>query len=84
MGLPCVVTDVGDAALMVADTGVVVPKEDSLSLARGLERLLAIAPEERWQLGQKAKARIQAEFTMERTRKHFETIYHRVTNESTR
>lgn len=74
-GLPCVVTDVGDAAMLVAATGVVVPKEDPVALAQGLTRVLAMVPDERRQLGQKAKARIHAEFTMARARERFEAIY---------
>jgi glycosyltransferase involved in cell wall biosynthesis len=79
MGLPCVVTNVGDAAMLVADTGVVVPKEDSAALALGLGQLLAMTPDARQQLGQQARARIHAEFSMDRARERFESIYQRTT-----
>jgi glycosyltransferase involved in cell wall biosynthesis len=79
MGLPCVVTDVGDAALLVAETGVVVPKEDSPALAQGISYLLTMTPEDRIQLGQTAKVRIQAMFSMKRTRERFELIYKDIT-----
>lgn len=75
MGVPCVVTDVGDAAMLVADTGYVVPKEDSYALASALERMLALDPEQRAALGEKAKRRITSEFTIERARQRFETLY---------
>lgn len=78
MGVPCVVTDVGDAALLVGETGIVVPKEDSPALARGLECLLAMTPEARRQMGQLARTRILAEFTLDRTRERFESIYQRL------
>lgn len=78
MGLPCVVTDVGDAAMLVADAGVVVPKENSVALAQGLSRVLTMTPDARQRLGQQAKARIQAEFTMERARERFEALYERI------
>ena len=78
MGLPCVVTDVGDAAMLVADAGLVVPKENSVALAQGLSRVLRMTPAARQQLGQQAKARIQAEFTMERARERFEELYEQV------
>lgn len=79
MGVPCVVTDVGDAAMLVGDTGIVVPKEDSAALAQGLGQMLAMTSNARQQLGQKAKARIHAEFTIERARERFECIYQRIT-----
>lgn len=78
MGIPCVVTDVGDAAMLIADTGIVVPKEDPIRLAHGLERLLAMSPDSRRLLGQKARDRIHAEFTIARARERFEEIYQRV------
>ena len=80
MGLPCVVTDVGDAAVLVADGGVVVPREDSNALAQGLERLVALPTGARRELGQRAKARIHAEFTIERARERFEAVYRCVLN----
>lgn len=78
MGLPCVVTDVGDAAMLVADTGIVVPKEDPSRLAQALECLVVMAPNSRRLLGQKARERIRAGFTMELARGRFEEIYQRV------
>lgn len=63
--------DVGDAAMLVVDTGVVVPKEDSAALAAGLGQLLAMSPDARQQLGQTARARIRAEFSIDSAREHF-------------
>ena len=81
MGVPCVVTDVGDAAMLVADTGVVVPKEDSSALALGLGQLLTLDADVLHAQGQMARQRIVAEFTMMRARDRFEAIYQRVANE---
>src|SRR2546427_9328797 len=39
-GIPCVVTDVGDSAYIVADTGAVVPPNDHEALAEALEKQL--------------------------------------------
>lgn len=78
MALPCVVTDVGDAAILVSDTGVVVPKEDFVALALGLSKVLEMTVGARQQLGQQAKSRIHAEFTMERARERFETLYRQI------
>ncbi len=80
MGLPCITTDVGDAAMLLADTGVVVPKENSTALAQGVKRLLALDQDARHVLGMRAKARVEAEFSMARVRERFEEIYRRVLN----
>ena len=78
MGLPSVVTDVGDAAMLLAGNGLVVPKEDSQALALGLEQLLQMPPQTRHLIGQKAKERMHAEFSLDRAREQFEAVYQRV------
>jgi glycosyltransferase involved in cell wall biosynthesis len=40
-GVPCVVTDVGDSAVLVADGGIVVPRRDPEQLAAALETMVA-------------------------------------------
>lgn len=78
MARPCVVTDVGDAAFLVADTGVTVPKEDARALAAGLETLLSLPKAELHDLGQRARQRIQTHFTMDQARQNFEWVYQQV------
>ncbi|MFC5498399.1 glycosyltransferase family 4 protein [Caenimonas terrae] len=78
MGLPCVVTNVGDAALLVADSGEVVPAEDVAALAGGLRRLLMMTPNTRQLKAQKAMSRIRSQFSMDRARERFESIYERI------
>jgi glycosyltransferase involved in cell wall biosynthesis len=80
MGLPCVATDVGDVALLMADTGVLVPKADSDALACGLAGLMAHGPDYWKQMGKRARERILATFTMGRVRERFELIYESVIN----
>jgi glycosyltransferase involved in cell wall biosynthesis len=75
MGLPCVVTDVGYAAMLVADSGVVVPKEDPDALASGIIKLLAMPYETRRMLGKKAKVRIHSEFSMENCTARYNAVY---------
>jgi glycosyltransferase involved in cell wall biosynthesis len=78
MGLPCVATDVGDVAVLMADTGVVVPKADPDALAQGVARLVALGPDYREQMGKRAKQRIRETFTMACVRQRFERIYENV------
>jgi len=75
MGLPCVATDVGDVAVLLADTGVVVPKADPDALAHGLADLIARGPVHGRQLGQRARERIRAAYNMRGVRARFESIY---------
>ena len=76
--VPCVVTDVGDTALLVGDTGVVVPREDAAALAAGVEQMLRIGPDGRRLLGLRASARVRERFTVSHTRERFENVYSRV------
>jgi glycosyltransferase involved in cell wall biosynthesis len=57
-GIPCVVTEVGDAATIVKDTGISVPPQNSLLLAEGILNMLSKNLEEIRQLGKKARSRI--------------------------
>jgi glycosyltransferase involved in cell wall biosynthesis len=75
MGLPSVVTDVGDAAFLVGSTGIVVPKENSAALAKGMGALIAMDAGERGGMGLRARERIHADFTIDRVRVRFESIY---------
>lgn len=76
MGVPCVATDVGDTAMLIADSGVVVPKEQPGLLAQGLAQISNMSREERILMGARGKKRIHAEFTIECARSRFESIYH--------
>ena len=80
MGVPCVVTDVGDAAYLLGECGVVVPPEDSVALARGMTQLLELPVEQRQALGQQARSRIALEFSMERCVLRFDAVYRDVVN----
>lgn len=64
-GVPCVVTDVGDAAVMVADTGLVVPPRDAAAMAAAWRKLLALPQTERRELGLRARTRIEEHYSLE-------------------
>jgi len=80
MGKPCVVTKVGDAAFLVDNTGIVVPKEDPAALAEGLEKLLSLSPLELSTLGRSAQQRIHSRFTMNHSRQQFEKLYQAISS----
>lgn len=65
-GVPCVVTDVGDSALIVGDTGSVVAPGDHDALAAAILRLADHTPEARQVLGAACRARVVSEFGMDR------------------
>jgi len=73
--LPCVVTDVGDSALIVGDTGVVVPPSDKQAFVAGLEKLLGIPVSECRSLGQQAQKRIEKNFTLQVIMERYATLY---------
>lgn len=65
-GIPCVVTDVGDAKRIIDDTGSVVRVDDPMALAEAWRRLLDMGDAERVRLGQSARARITQHFSLDR------------------
>ena len=75
MGLPCVTTDVGDAAFLIGDNGLVVPSQAPVELSTALARLIAISPEERHEIGEGAYQRIVDNFTMKCAELRFKEIY---------
>lgn len=74
-GIPCVVTDVGDSASLVGETGIVVPPGDPDRLANGLERLILSGKEERGRLGEMARERIRENFSLPVTVRCYEDLY---------
>jgi glycosyltransferase involved in cell wall biosynthesis len=81
-GIPCVVTNVGDAARIVGETGIVVPPKDPVALAEGWRKLIALGAEGRGQLGQAARARIQQHYSLTGVVRQYEDLYESVTEET--
>ncbi|HEY0996782.1 MAG TPA: glycosyltransferase [Gemmatimonadaceae bacterium] len=65
-GVPCVATDCGDAALVMGDTGAVVPIGDAAAMADAIVRVIGSPVPERRALGDRARARVATQFTAHR------------------
>jgi len=61
---PCVVTDVGDSALIVDKTGSAVAPGDPYALAEAWRKLMEAGPGERQSLGMSARRRVQQHFAL--------------------
>lgn len=77
-GVPCAVTDVGDSAQIVGDTGRVVAPGAPEALARALHELLAAGREERLRLGDAARRRIEEKFSISAVVARYEQLYEEV------
>lgn len=81
-GLPCVVTDAGDSAEIVGNTGRVVAVGDMAALAQQLLEVLHLPAADKAALGQLARARVQAEYEIGRVVGLYEAFYERVAAEN--
>ena len=77
-GVPCAVTDVGDSALIVGETGRVVKSGDMARLAVAMDLLLAPPPDERRALGERARARVVEHFEIGNVVRQYEAFYEEV------
>src|SRR5258708_23477642 len=77
-GTPCVVTDVGDSALIVENTGTVVPPEDPRALAEAWRSMIDAGPAVRQRLGIAARDRVQRHFALPAIVESYQKIYAQV------
>lgn len=82
LGLPCVATEVGDTRFLVGDTAVLVPAQDEQALAQELLTVIRLPEQQRVEMGNKAKIRVMAEFSIEKACERFDTVYHEIISES--
>lgn len=74
-GIPCVVTDVGDAALVVGETGMIVPARNSEALSQAIDRMTAFPSQEREALGRAARVRISEKYALSITTDRYNDLY---------
>ncbi len=80
-GVPCVTTDVGDAAMIVGETGWVVPPRDSDALAHALCSALDMPEAKLRAMGRAARARIEADFSITSIVARYTALYDRLLKE---
>lgn len=74
-GIPCVVTDVGDAAQIVGETGLVVPPKNPAALAEAWRKMLDFGREGRNQLGMAARQRIIEQFNLPQIVDRYQNLF---------
>jgi glycosyltransferase involved in cell wall biosynthesis len=79
-GVPCVVTNVGDAPAIVADTGMVVPPRDAEALGAAWANLAALGEEGRRALGRRARRRIVEHYAIDSGARRYADLYRAVTD----
>jgi len=73
--VPCVVTDSGDAAAVVGDTGLVVPRGDPATLGAALADLVARSSEARAEMGRRGRRRVAERFSIEAVAARYAALY---------
>lgn len=74
-GTPCAVTNVGDSALIVGETGKVVAPKDPAALAGAWRELIEAGPEVRRSLGMAARRRVQQHFDLSAIVERYQAVY---------
>lgn len=78
IGLPCITTDVGDAAFLLDRHGLVIPSRDAAALTDALEKMLACGLSKLEEIGAAGQIRISKEFSMEIMTENYHRLYIRL------
>jgi glycosyltransferase involved in cell wall biosynthesis len=79
-GVPCVATDVGDAGLLMGDTGLVVNRKSPQELSKAWDMIARMTPEARLEIGLRARERIQKHYSQDKTTRSYEDLYRQIIN----
>lgn len=74
-GVPCVATDVGDCAQVIADARFIAPVGDAAKLADAVGRVVSMTPQERLACGNAAKQRVDECYATERAVSQYADAY---------
>jgi glycosyltransferase involved in cell wall biosynthesis len=74
-GVPCVVTEVGDSAAIVGDTGLVVPLRSPDALAEAWNRLLSLSSEAAQRSALAARNRVETLFALDAVVGRYQELY---------
>ncbi|NQU70453.1 MAG: glycosyltransferase [Rhodospirillales bacterium] len=74
-GVPCVATDVGDAARLVGSGGIIVPPADPDFLGKGIAEYIDLGVEGRARIGDAARERVIRNFDIDLSVKRYEDFY---------
>jgi glycosyltransferase involved in cell wall biosynthesis len=78
-GIPCVVTDVGDSALLVGADGKIVPPGDPRAFAEACQRMLDLPFAVRRRQGLRGRKRIQTQYSIQWVVARYEELYEQLT-----
>ncbi len=76
--VPCIVTDVGDSAFAVGETGIAVPPKNPELLADAICKMLEMSKVERLALGQAARQRVLEHFSIEKMASAYEAVFEKL------
>ena len=74
-GVPCVATDAGDSAVIIGETGTVVPVGDAAGIAAGVARIIGMTPQERAALSERCRRRIAEHFELHAVAARYASLY---------
>jgi glycosyltransferase involved in cell wall biosynthesis len=83
-GTPCVVTNVGDARIIVGETGWVARPQDSVALAATIETALVQCQSEHEQRAEMCRARVVREFSLTRMGAEYAALWQRAADRAGR
>lgn len=81
-GVPCVATEIGDAATIIGQTGRVVPSRDWRAFADATAELLDAGPATLGRLGAQARARIESQYSLDVVARAYDALYVEVLTEA--